>query len=254
MNAHAALRAVDAAANADAVRATVEQTRVRTPEMRIVQQHFYSMGEDDLKRAVRADPRQHLYGCKCPSCDKAERACPQCSRTITGLRQLALHLERHKRNAQRDREAERAAWRRRVAPAGLGFVEALLGDPARAARLDLRSLRDFEERLFAAHGGRRRLKRLGASKIALEDALADPTGTSKLSANAPNPTAAVVYRLALLAGVTPGAVTTALIAWGIEKFAEDARALRTSEPHVERQLVTGEQRRPQAFPDAEEDA
>lgn len=254
-SAHAALRAIDREANADAVHATVEATRVRTPEMRLVQQHYYAMGEDDLKRAIKADPRQHLYGCKCPSCDTAERICPTCEKPIIGLRRLALHLEGHRKNARRDREREQAAWRKRVEPAGLGFVEALLGDPERANRLDLRALRAFEERLFAAHGGKRRLRRLGASRVAIEDALADPSGTSKLSSNAPNPTAVVVHRLALLAGVAPNAVVTALIAWGIEKFADDARALRTVTPHVEQRLTTGEAPVARnAFPDAEESA
>jgi hypothetical protein len=143
-------------------------------------------------------------------------------------------------------------------PVGLEFIARLLGDPERAKRLDLRGLHAFEQKLLASSGptgGRLRAKNIAASKIALEVADGAPEGTTQFTTTVPNPTAAVIYRFAILAGVHPRAVTAALIAWGIERFVEQVRlAGVVDEPHVPRELARPNEPRSvaAAFPDEAE--
>lgn len=224
------------------VQQTLAETRTSTPEMRLLREHFVKTGVDDARRAARLDPSQHLYGCRCAQCDTSDKPCPvqDCPKVLKGTIKLAAHLERHRLEAISAKRVERSFRRARMEPAGLGFIDRLLGDPARGAALDLRGLRAFEEKLLAstgATGGRQRAKFVAKAKLDLEVALGAPEGTCEYGVRVPNTTAVVIQRFAILAGVHPRTVIAALVAWGIEKFVADVRASGlVTEPHVERGL------------------
>ncbi len=257
-SASAALKAIDEQAAQDGQQAMLRQTRATTPELRLLQKHHAAMGEDDARRLSKLDPRQHLFGCRCLLCDKIERECPidGCNQTLIGSVNLARHLEGHKKKAQTARAREQSERRKRLEPAGLGFVAALIGDPDRAATLDLRALREFESRIAAAAGQKRRKVRLGAARNALTSIQENPQGSTVLATDAPNTIAAVVYRLAILSGTSPRAVIAALLSWGIEHFAADVRKMHAAAPpHVAKALsqpATKVEKKIRLYPSAEE--
>lgn len=241
----------------------LRETRFTTPEKRLLQRHYDLMGIDDRQHVARLDPSQHLLHCRCAQCDKTPKPCPidGCAKVLEGTIKLAAHLERHRMEAMRAGRTERAARRKQMEPVGLGFIERLLGDPERAARLDLRGLRTFEQKLLAAAGptgGRRQARHIAKSRLLLETIEACMDGTSEFGTRVPNTTASVITRFAILAGVHPRTVTAALIAWGIERFVEQVRTSGlVTEPHVERDLgvppaAAGNRLAP-AFPRADED-
>jgi len=233
-------------------RAMSKLPKSATPEMRLLQRHYIAMGEDDEKKLRRLDPKQHAFGCRCMRCDTNPYPCtyPGCERVSSGKIRAASHMEWHKQQDKKLVARNLRVQRHALRPAGLDFVTALLGDPVRAARLDVREIRLLHERLFGDVKHRKtRIARMRSALAAIDDA--PKSQTFKLTATAPQPIAAVVQRLAILAGVPPTTVVAALLAWGIEKFSSDIRAMRViSAVHVEPALATP--RPPGAFPSADE--
>jgi hypothetical protein len=230
----AALQAIEREQFVEPARRAAAERRATTPELRLLQKHYYKMGEDDAARLARVDPRHHQYGCRCFSCDKDEKPCPieGCSAVVKGTIRLAGHLELHRKKARNAASAVRAATK----PVGLPFLEALLGDPARVASIDLRELRALEARLRVP--GRRRVRRTGLLRQVLLSIDAHPNDPVAVQAQLPPDLARVIYRLAVVAGVSAPSVVAAMLSWGIERFAEDLRKGRAATaPHIPKGLA-----------------
>lgn len=229
--------------------------RATTPEMRLLVEHYDLMGEDDEKRLAKLDPRQHKYGCRCLQCDQDIYPCPvdECDLSSVGKVRAASHLEWHKQRAKLTVARGRRVHERMLKPAGLDFVTQLLGDPVKSSRIDVREIRLLHERLFGQV--KIRTTSMRAMRNRLEDLLrADAPAKGPLPLTAPKEVAIVVMRLALLSGTPPATVTAALLAWGIEKFTADIKAMRAVSPvHVSTALTTPRPPTPSAqFPQADE--
>ena len=226
VSAAAALRRIDA------VRPNpIAHVLTETVDDRMAARHVNALqqkGETIRARAARiATSAPHPAGCGCMRCDEREHPCLRdgCDRVLTGTIRLKSHVAMHKAADTR---------RAKQTPQGVAFLEKVLGLPRESALLDLRALRRFEETLFPV-GPRRKRGRSNtrADKYAFEAAREHPTEVVELKAYARGATAATIYRLALLAGVSPRAVSSALFVYGLERLADEIRKAKAAPtPHI----------------------
>ncbi|MDE2097380.1 MAG: hypothetical protein KGL39_09065 [Patescibacteria group bacterium] len=256
------LNRLDAAAVQEAARKRPRSPR--TPEMRLLKEHYALLGEQDAALARELDPSKHLYNCRCKRCDRQPRACSVngCDRVLTGDMALTMHLRWHEQAVARARRRLRSFAR----AGATALLEALLDDPARAATLDLTALRSFDVTLRAV--GPRRKPSVHLLRASIEQYAANPNALWPLRPNVPAPAASAAAKLALLCGVSQQTVAAALVVYGLDALARSIRENRTAPPvyvragvaeaalaHGEAALAAAQAPVPQAaaFPVADED-
>lgn len=152
--------------------------------------------------------------------------------------EIAQTLERDRRRRNR---AERQEFRERMKPIGIEFLNRLLADPHMSAHADLRAIREFAARLSRPGAPRRGRRFLKSDAHQLEALVASsPSTRSRMHVEVERASAIIIYRVALLAGVSPGTVAAAIMLWGIEKMAADLRSARAiAAPAPQTTLATG---------------
>lgn len=140
------------------------------------------------------------------------------------LHSLKIHMTRvHGAKA-------RARRRRTLQVDGLGYVRAKLFDQANA-HVDLSALTRFQKKLLDLSAGGRPISRL--QLLDMKEDQEHPERWVPLRGLVPAPIRASAYKLAQLAGVSPQVVLTVLLAYGMEKVADELRRSRSlTDPHL----------------------
>ena len=162
----------------------------------------------------------HPHGCRCRICDPTEYTCLRCGATITGKLHYGSHVAHHKR-VRKEKPFV-------LEPDGLGFVRRAVTDKEFAITLNLGALTRFQAMIVKQRPKTRtkrmtRLDKLSLAEFEQMDLHAPinlPRGTTTAGA------AAALYRLAILAGVSPAAVVGVLVCYGFEHLAQELRATR----------------------------
>lgn len=178
------------------------------------------------------DRLTHPNGCVCPKCDPREFTCLRCGKSITGKLQYGAHVATHKR--------QRKAKPVLLEADGIGFVRRAVSERELAQAINLGAMTRFQQMLHARLPRNRatRLSRLDKATIATLEAM-------DLHAPVPLPkglttagSAVAIYKLALLAGVTPQTVVGVLCMYGLEHLAQELRASRKAPEAHTPQMTT----------------
>jgi len=230
---------------------------VRSVEQTAADAAAREIDEENARRAARLGPDapplpRHRPGCGCVRCDQRPFTCqvPGCTRVLIGRGRYSGHLTWH----------ARAKKRAALVPDGHGYLKRVLVE--RPGTLNLGALRRFEDLLYPPGARRRPRLQRRLDRAFIAQAEEEPAGNAALRAPVTNAVAATIYRIAILAGVAPSTISTALVLYGMEKLAHDLKSSRAvTVPFIPRlgaeavpdaQRTVPVQQSTAFFPDAEE--